>query len=393
MTPSVYFDNGATSRVDPRVIAAMLPFFSETYGNPSSLHAHGAEAAEAVSSARERLAGLLRVTPEEVIFTSGGTESNNLAVKGVALGSTRCRGLVTSAVEHNSVLAACRWLSFRGCEVACVRVDPEGFVDVDALRQALTSETALVSVMHSNSEVGTLEPVVEISELCRERGIPFHTDACQSFGKVPLRSELFDLISLSSHKMYGPKGVAALVVRSRLRRGPTTVLDPLLNGGGQEFGVRSGTENVPGIVGFARAAELCYEELESETVRVSRLRDRVIRELTAYPNSYVNGPRDGGRRLPGNVNIGFHGLEGQATALLIRLSERGVSVSTGSACSSHEGDAPSHVLTALGRNPVEAKGALRITLGRFNTEAEVDYFLNEAFPESFRPLPSIFAGG
>lgn len=393
MSPSIYLDNGATTPTDPRVLAAMLPYFSETYGNPSSLHAHGEDAREAVESARERIAGTLGVKADEVVFTGGGTESNNLAVKGVAFGIARGRRLVTSAVEHNSVLNACRWLGARGWDVAEVGVDSEGFVDLDALRHALTPETALVSVMHSNSEVGTLEPVTEVSELCRERGIPFHTDASQSYGKVPLRSELFDLITLSAHKIYGPKGVAALIVRNGLRDGPRTVLDPLLHGGGQEQGLRGGTENVPGIVGFARAAQICQEEMETESARVSRFRDRVIHNLSSYRGAYLNGPRDGARRLPGNVNVGFNGLEGQATALLIKLSEQGVSVSTGSACSSHEGDAPSHVLTAMGRNAVEAKGALRITIGRFNTEEEIDYFLEKAFPGVFGSLPSILTGG
>lgn len=393
LRPSIYLDNGATTAIDPRVLSAMLPYFTETYGNPSSLHAYGEDAREAVESARERVAATLRVRADEVVFTSGGTESNNLAVKGVAFGIARGRQLVTSAVEHTSVLAACRWLGARGWDITQVGVDSEGFVDLEAFRRALTPTTALVSVMHSNSEVGTLEPVAEISELCRERGIPFHTDASQSYGKVRVRAELFDLITLSGHKIYGPKGVAALVVRNALRNGPRTVLDPLLHGGGQEQALRSGTENVPGIVGFARAAEICQEEMETESARVSRLRDRVIQNLSSYRDAYLNGPKDGTRRLPGNVNVAFNGLEGQATALLLQLSEHGVSVSTGSACSSHEGDAPSHVLTAMGRNAVEAKGALRITIGRFNTQEEIDYFLDQAFPESFRTLPSIFTGG
>jgi len=385
--PSVYLDYAASTPVDPRVAEAMRPYLSDTFGNPSSLHAAGRAAREAVEEARSRIAATIGAArPEEVVFTSGGTESNNLALKGMAFALRRKgRHLVTSRIEHDCILNSAAWLEEQGFEVTYLPVDAEGLVRPADLVAALRNDTTLVSIMHANHEVGTIEPIRELAHLCADRGVLFHTDACQSFGKLPIDVERdgLSLVTLNSHKIYGPKGIGALYVRHGVP------LEAWQHGGGHENGLRSSTENVPGIVGFAKAADLCRDERFEEMQRLTRLRDRIIdRSLGGLPGAYLNGPRR--QRLPTNVNLGFHGREGDAIRLLLSLDERGVSVSTGSACSSHQGDQPSHVLLALGRDPVEARGALRVTLGRFTTAEEVDYFLTELATvlESVRPVVS-----
>ena len=384
---SIYLDNAASTPLDGRVLAAMQPYFSDMYGNPSSIHRKGQEAHEAVEKARADLARAIHAgTPEEIVFTSSGTEANNFALKGCAF-ANRPRGdhLVVSAIEHDCVLNACKWLESQGFRVCYLPLDPEGIVDLDRLKEKIRSETIIVSIMHANNEIGVIEPIEEIGRLCRSRGIYFHTDACQSFGKIPVHAQSMnvDLMSINAHKLYGPKGVGALYVRSGVS------IMPWQHGGGQESGMRSATENVPGIVGFAEAARLCLDEMETETPRLQALRDRIIDTvLKEIPVSYLNGHRH--RRLPTNVNVGFKGLEGQAPNLLLDLDKRNIFVSTGSACSSAQ-QKYSHVLSAIGRNPVQAIGVLRISLGRFTSADDVRCFL-ETLSEAVDNLRSAWTG-
>jgi cysteine desulfurase len=373
MTTKVYLDNSAGTRMHPSVLEAMLPYFSECFGNASSLHSAGREARQAVDRARATIAAVLGAAPQEIIFTSGGTESNNLAIKGTAFANRdRGRHLIVSAIEHDCVLNSCRWLIGQGFRVTLVPVDESGLVDVEQLAAVIRNDTILVSIMHANNEIGTVEPIEEIGALCRERGVCFHSDACQSFTRLPLdvRRQAVDLLTINAHKIHGPKGVGALYVREG------TPISAWQHGGGHERGLRSSTENVPGIVGFAAAAKLCSQDADVQMPRLAELRDRIInRVLDEIDGAYLNGDR--ARRLPNNVNFGFHGLEGDAIRLLLELDAAGIAVSTGSACSANESEnQPSHVLRAIGRNPVEARGALRISLGRDNTEEEVEYLLD-----------------
>lgn len=369
---SIYLDNHSTTRCDPRVVEAMLPYFGEDYGNAGSRHhSFGWRAKEAVDTAREQVAALLGATPREVIFTSGATESNNLAVRGVA--SQRSGGgdhLVTVTTEHKAVLDPCRRLEREGFRVSYLPVDPFGSVTAEQVAQVLTDGTLLVSVMAANNEVGTLPPIAEIGQLCQERGILFHTDAAQAAGRIPIAVEPLgvDLVSLSAHKMYGPKGVGALLVRNRGRR---VRLTPILDGGGQERGLRSGTLNVPGIVGLGRACELAMSEGADEAKRLVRLRMRLHAGITnQLEDVTLNGhPTE---RLPGNLNLSFAYVDGGA--LLMGL--RGVAVSSGSACTSADPE-PSYVLRALGVPDDLAQASIRFGLGRFNTEDEVDRVVAE----------------
>jgi cysteine desulfurase len=384
---TAYFDNAATTRTDPRVLDAMLPYFEAAYGNPSSLHGPGREGREAVERSRESIARRLGARTGQVVFTSGGSEANNFALKGTAFARrSEGRHLITTAVEHDSILNPLDWLATQGFEVTRLGVDENGLVAPETLDRAIRRDTILVSVMHANNEIGTVEPVEELARVAAEHGVPLHTDACQSFGKIPLDVDRgpLGLVSLNAHKIYGPKGVGALYLRDPAR------IVPWMHGGGHEFGLRSSTENVPGVVGFAKAADLCAAERGAETARLVRLRDRIIVDvLVGFPGAYLNGHPT--RRLPTNVNLGFHGLEGEAIRLLLRLDERGIAIATGSACSSHQGDLPSHVLLAIGRNPVEARGAVRISLGRFTRDEEVTRLLDE-LPEAVGSLRSISSG-
>lgn len=381
----VYFDNAASTQMDERVLAAMLPYFGEKYGNPSSLHIKGQEARDAIEQARADLAATLNAGREEIIFTSGGTESNNFALKGVAF-ANRQNGnhLVVSAIEHDCVLNSCKWLETQGFSVTYLPVGADGIVDVNRLQENLRPETILVSVMHANNEIGVVEPLEEIGKLCRERGIYFHTDACQSFGKIPFDAQQLrvDLATINGHKIHGPKGVGALYIRSGVK------ILPWQHGGGHEFGLRSSTENVPGIIGFAKAAQLCMAEMNTDMPRLLALRDQAIDGIfAAIPSTYLNGHRR--LRLPTNINVGFDGFEGQAPNLLMALDKKGIIVSTGSACSSHH-NKTSHVLAAIGRNPLQAIGALRITFGRFTTAEEVGYLL-DILPETVKNLHSLWS--
>ena len=365
-------DDNATTRTDPRVVEAMLPYFTEQYGNAASLtHAFGREAEEAVEHAREQVAGLIGAHPRDIVFTSGATESNNLALKGVAA-MYRPKGdhFVTVATEHKAVLDPIRRLGREGFKVTILPVDVHGRVSVEQIARSLTPQTILVSVMAANNEIGTLHPIREIGRLCKERDVLFHTDAAQAAGKVPLDVEDMgiDLLSLSAHKMYGPKGVGALYVR---RRDPRVRLEPQMDGGGQERGLRSGTSNVPAIAGFGAACELCRQEMSAEAIRLTNLRERLRRGIVEQLSDVtLNGHPTG--RLPGNLNLSFAFVKGEA--LLMAL--RDVAVSSGSACTTASLE-PSYVLTALGLDDELAHGSIRFGLGRFNTEEEVDEVIEE----------------
>ena len=379
MSGLIYFDNSATTPIDPRVSEAMAPFLAGAFGNPSSLHWAGREAHAAVEHARHQTALLFGAKPEEIIFTASGTESDNLAIIGLVEAlDHRENHVITSAIEHPAVLEPCRYLQQRGLEVTYLPVDSQGLVSPDDLRKALRPTTRLVSIMAANNVVGTLQPIQELARITREHGALFHTDAVQAAGKIPLNVNTLplDLLTLSAHKLNGPKGVGALYVRTGV------ALKPLIHGGGQERGLRSATENVAGIVGLGRAAEIAREDMSAEAARLVRPRDRLIETLAiSLPNAYLIGHRY--RRLPGHVCLGLAGQESEAIKLLLALDEAGMAISTGSACSAHHASEPSYVLRAMGFDVLRARGSLRVTLGRFNTEAEVDRFLDV--------LPSIAA--
>lgn len=371
LTLPVYLDNHATTRVDLRVLAALLPWFSEDYGNAASHHAYGARARAAVDRAREQTAALIGAAPREIVFTSGATESNNLAIKGAAaLARDHGDHLVTAATEHRAVLDPCRRLEKEGFRLTVLPVDAEGRVTAEQVAAALTERTVLVSIMAANNEVGTVQPIAAIGRLCKERGVLFHTDAVQAAGKIPLDVDALgvDLLSLSAHKMYGPKGVGALYVRAS---GPRVRLAPLFDGGGHERGLRSGTLDVPGVVGLGEACELAAREMAAESPRVAALRDRLQGSIQAgLDEVFLNGPaRD---RLPGNLNLCFAHVDGNA--LLIGL--RNLAVSSGSACTSADPE-PSHVLRAMGLCDERAQASLRFGLGRFTTQEEVDFAAGE----------------
>ena len=367
----IYLDNHATTRTDPRVVEAMLPFVTETYGNPASKnHRFGWEADEAVKAARAQVAELIGASPREIVFTSGATESNNLALKGAAH-AYRADGdhLITTAAEHKAVLDPCKRLEHEGFQVTVLPVDRYGLVDPEQIAAAITDRTILVSVMAANNEIGTLQPIQEIGRLCKKRGVLFHTDAAQAVGKIPLDVEEMgiDLLSISAHKLYGPKGIGALYVR---RGSPRVRLEPQIDGGGHEHGLRSGTLPTPLIVGFGRACDIARHEMADEAARLLRLRERLYQGLTrALSDLGLNGHPT--QRLPGNLNLSFAGVKGEA--LLVELKD--VAVSTGSACTTAN-LAPSHVLKAIGLPDDLADASLRFGLGRFTTAEEIDWVID-----------------
>lgn len=359
-------DHSATTPVAAEVLEAMLPYFSDKFGNASSLHGFGLEAKEALEASREKVAKLLGSKPEEVIFTSGGTESDNLALKGIAYRNReKGKHIITTAIEHPAIIEVCRKLETQGFDVTYLPVTSDGLVDPAALEGAIRKDTILISVMHANNEIGTIQPLEEIGKIAAEKDIYFHTDAVQTAGKISTDVESLgvDLLSLSAHKLYGPKGVGALYIRRGTR------LESIVQGGGHERGLRSGTENIPGIVGLARAAELAGETMSAEAERLTRLRDCLAKVvLDKVKDAWINGSMT--KRLPSNLNFGFKYVEGES--LLLFLDSKGIAVSTGSACSSHKLE-PSHVLRALGLSPEMCHGSLRITMGGSNTEEDVDY--------------------
>jgi len=363
----IYLDHHATTPLDARVLEAMLPYFTADFGNAASLnHVYGWRAEAAVEDARERIAAVLGAEPREIVFTSGATESNNLALLGAAeADGGRRRHLVSVVSEHPAVLDPCRYLAGRGWDLTLLEVDGAGLVEPAAVAEALRADTLLVSVMAANNEIGVLQPLAEIGRLCRERGVLFHSDAAQAAGRIPLRVDALeaDLVSISGHKLYGPKGVGALFVRSRR---PRARIAPRQLGGGHERGLRSGTLPVPLIVGLARALDLCVAEMESESQRLRGLRERLWQALSsALPDLRLNG--DPERRLPGNLNVAFPGVDGDRLLLALR----DVAVSSGSACSSASPE-PSHVLRAIGLSDAMARASLRFGLGRGTTPAQID---------------------
>jgi len=374
----IYLDHAATTPVRPEVLEAMLPFFSENYGNPSTLYSVGTAAKEAMETARSQVAALIGASPDEVFFTSGGTESDNWAIRGVARAlSKKGRHVITSKIEHHAVLETCRYLEKNGAEVTWLDVDQDGVVSPDDVAAAIRDDTVLVSIMHANNEVGVIEPIEEIGKIARERQVPFHTDAVQTVGKVPVDVNALgcSLLPISAHKMYGPKGVGALYIRKGTR------IAKLIYGGEQENRRRSGTSNVAGIVGLGKAAELARLGLADEMKRLTALRDRLIDGiLRAIPDARLSGPHD--RRLPNNVHFCFAGIEGEG--IILRLDYAGICAATGSACTSATLE-PSHVLLAMGRPHEVAHGSLRLTLGRSNTEAHVGRVL-EVLPNVIAQL-------
>jgi cysteine desulfurase len=371
MKTPIYMDNNATTRTDPRVVEAMLPYFTEKYGNAASRnHPFGWEAEAAVEEGREQIAGLINASAKEIIFTSGATESNNLAIKGVAaMYKKKGNHIITQATEHKAVLDTCKRLERDGFQVTYLPVDQYGRVSAETVREAITDKTVLVTLMAANNEIGTLQPIESIGKLCKEKGILFHTDAVQAVGKTPLDVEKMgiDLLSLTAHKLYGPKGIGALYVR---KKDPRVRLEPQIDGGGHERGMRSGTLAVPLIVGLGKACEIARVEMVAETERTFRLRERLRKGIMdELPETYLNGhPTE---RLPGNANISFAYVEGEG----LMMGMKDVAVSSGSACTSASLE-PSYVLRALGVGDELAHSSIRFGIGRFNTEAEVDFVVD-----------------
>ncbi|MEM9484366.1 MAG: cysteine desulfurase family protein [Cyanobacteria bacterium P01_F01_bin.116] len=359
----IYLDCNATTPVDPRVVDAMMPFFIDYFGNPSSLHSYGWQAEAAVEKSRETIATTINAQPEEIIFTSGATEANNLAIKGVAEAYfSHGKHIITVQTEHSAVLDPCRYLESLGFEITYLPVDGDGLLNLSSLEKAIRPETILVSVMAANNEIGVLQPLEQIGALCQDRDILFHTDAAQAIGKVPLDVQAMNihLMSMTAHKVYGPKGIGALYVR---RRQPRVNLAPQLHGGGHERGLRSGTLYPPQIVGFAKAIELAVAEMNQEAERLVELRSQLLNQLS---DIHLNGHPT--QRLPGNLNVSFDGIDGPSLLLGVQPV---VALSSGSACSSAS-TAPSHVLKALGRTDQQAYASLRFGLGRFTTKQDID---------------------
>ncbi|MCH7765404.1 MAG: IscS subfamily cysteine desulfurase [Acidobacteria bacterium] len=367
----VYMDNHATTPVDPRVLEAMLPYFTNQFGNAASRnHSFGWQAEQGVDTAREQVAALINATPKEIIFTSGATESDNLAIKGVAeMYREKGNHIITAVTEHKAVLDTCKRLEKHGCQVTYLPVSKEGLIDLDELRATITDKTVLITIMYANNEIGVLQPIEEIGKIAKEKKVLFHTDAVQAAGKVPFDVQKMnvDLASISAHKMYGPKGVGALYVR---RRNPRVQLSAIIDGGGHERGMRSGTLNVPGIVGFGAACEVAQKEMPAEMERLRGLRDRLHQGITSRLDEiYPNGSME--HRLPHNLNVSFAYVEGES--LLMGIND--IAVSSGSACTSASLE-PSYVLKALGVGEDLAHTSIRFGLGRFNTEEEVDYVVD-----------------
>ena len=370
---NVYMDYAATTYVKPEVLEEMMPFFTEKYGNPSSFYGISRETKMAIDKARGRVAKALNCDMNEVYFTGGGSEADNWAIKGIA-SAHRKKGnhIITTKVEHHAVLHTCEYLEKQGFEVTYLNVDEEGFINLEELNNAITDKTILVSIMFANNEIGTIQPIKEIGEICRERKVLFHTDAVQAVGNIEIdvKDMNIDLLSLAGHKIYGPKGIGALYVRKGVR------IDNLVHGGGQERARRAGTENTASIVGLGKAIELASENLEEHNKKLTVLRDRLIDGLLEVPHTRLNGPR-GDKRLPGNVNITFEFIEGES--ILLSLDFEGVCASSGSACTSGSLD-PSHVLLAIGLPHELAHGSLRLTLGDGSTDEDVDYVLEVVPP-------------
>ena len=364
-TKKIYLDYAATTPADPRVIKAVLPYLSEKYVNTMSLHQFGQKSRQAIEKSRKQVADLMGAQPNEIVFTSSATESNNLAIKGIAFANrNKGRHIIISSIEHPCIIESSKWLEKQDFKITQLKVDKYGLINPEQVKKAIKRDTILVSIMHANNEIGTIQPIAEIGKICQDKGVYFHTDAAQSFGKVSIDVNKMnvDLLTASSHKMYGPKGAACLFVRKG------TKIEPLLHGGEHEFGLRSSTVNVADIVGFGEACKICLKEMKQEAKRLTQLRDRLIKGvLKNIEFSHLNGhPK---KRLSNNANFWFDFIEGEA--LVMQLDLEGIAGSTGSACSSEKLE-PSHVLLAIGLKPEQAHGSLRLTLGRWTTQKEID---------------------
>jgi cysteine desulfurase len=362
----IYFDYAASRPVREEVLKAMEPFFAKKHGNASSLHSFGQQAKKALEESRATIAKQIGAEPDEIYFTSGGTEGNNWALKGLFFANPNKKHIITSQIEHDCILNASGWLESRGASVTYLPVGKDGLVNPDGVRNAIRKDTLVVSIMHVNNEIGTINDIEAIARVCREKGVLFHTDACQSFTKVPIdvKKMNIDLMTINAHKIYGPQGVGALFIRKGIR------IEPLLHGGGHERGLRSTTENIPGVVGFAEAAKLGCAEMKTEMERQKKLRDYLFKEILKIKDSWINGSLE--KRIADNANFGFLGVEGES--IVLHLDAKGVAASTGSACSSTKLE-PSHVLLALGLKPEEAHGSLRLTSGIYTTKEDVDYVI------------------
>ncbi|MFT8341217.1 MAG: cysteine desulfurase NifS [Clostridium beijerinckii] len=370
---NVYMDYSATTYVKPEVLEEMLPYFTEKFGNPSSFYGISRETKRAIDKAREQIAEALNCLPDEVYFTGGGSEADNWAIKGIASAhKNKGNHIITTKIEHHAVLHTCEYLEKNGFDVTYLDVDEEGFIKLDDLRNAITDKTILVSIMFANNEIGTIQPIKEIGEICREKKVLFHTDAVQAVGNVPVdvKEMNIDMLSLAGHKIYGPKGIGVLYIKKGIK------IDNLIHGGAQEKNRRAGTENIASIVGLGKALELATNNLEEHMKRLTALREKLIAGLLEIPYTKLNGPR-GDKRLPGNVNVCFRFIEGES--ILLSLDFKGVCASSGSACTSGSLD-PSHVLLAIGLPHEIAHGSLRLSMGEGSTEEDVDYVLEVVPP-------------
>ena len=389
---TIYLDNAATTPVDAEVLKAMLPYFSEKFGNASSQHLIGQEAKRALEESRDVIANSINAKREEIIFTSGGTEANNFVLKGLFFANNpgsnskefegrkkQKNHIITTKIEHDCVLNSCKWLETQGAKITYLSVDKEGFIDIEELKNAITSETLVVSVIHGNNEIGTIQDLEAIGKICHEKNVYFHTDACQSYTKtlIDVKKQNLDFVTLNSHKIHGPKGVGALYIHKNIKG----KIVPLLHGGGHEFGLRSTTENIPGIVGFAKAVKISGS---SNVKYMTKLRDKLIEEILKIPRTQLNGPK-GEMRLCNNINICFNDIEGEAIGGY--LDSYGISSSTGSACASHSLDV-SHVLKAIGLNHQQINSSIRLSLSKLNTEEEINYVL-EILPKIVEKLRKI----
>ena len=373
----VYVDYAATTPLDPRVLEAMNPYFTIVYGNASSIHSFGTEARQAIEDARIVISKAMSAEPRELIFTGSATEANNLALKGFAFkNGLKKTHIAISSIEHDSILNTAKWLEKLGVKITYLPVDHHGIIKQEELEKTLKDGVSLVSIIHANNEIGTVQSIKEIGKLCHEYEVNFHTDAAQSFCKLPIdvKEMGVDLMTVNAHKLYGPKGVGGLYIKKGVG------IEPLVHGGGHEFGLRSSTENVPGIVGFAKAVEIAKNAMEQEAKRLIKLRDRLIKNVLKIEATYLNGHRT--QRLPNNTNFRFSYIEGEA--LIMLLNDEGIAASTGSACSSSSGQ-PSHVLLAIGLKPEDIHGSLRLSLGRYNTPEDIEYIL-EVLPKIVKKL-------
>jgi cysteine desulfurase len=362
----IYFDNAATTKVDEKVLKAMLPYFSEKYGNASSQHIFGQEAKNILEKSRKIIAKSINAKTSEIVFTSGGTESNNFALQGLFLSNYPEKNhIITTKIEHDSILNTCKWLEKQGAKVTYLNVDSEGFVDKKDIEQAINEKTILVSVIHGNNEIGTIQNLESIGKICKEKKILFHTDSCQSFTKtfLDVKKQNIDLVTLNAHKINGPKGVGVLYIKEGIK------ITSLAHGGGHEKKLRSGTENIPGIIGFAKAVEISNKK---DIKKMIELKNKLINEISKIPNTKFNGPKD--NRLCNNINFSFNNIEGESIGGY--LENLGIYTSTGSACMSNSLES-SHVLKAIGLSPVQSNSSLRITISKYTTAEEINYFLKE----------------